>query len=149
RLWASACGVGANMAFRKSVLEKLGGFNVALDVAMPTRGGGDIEMFHRVIANGGTLAYAPAAIVWHEHRATWEGLARQLRDNGSGFMAYLMVCREARTVGRVAWLRFVLVSWALKWLLWRIVRPGRHRRWLVVEEIIGAVQGSRRYRKAK
>jgi glycosyltransferase involved in cell wall biosynthesis len=149
RLWASACGVGANMAFRKSVFEKLGGFNVALDVGTATRGGGDIEMFHRVICNGGTLAYAPAAIVWHEHRATWEGLARQLRDNGSGFMAYLLACREARTVSGSAWLRFVLVSWLLRWLLRRVIRPGRHRRRLVVEEIIGAFQGIWRYRQAK
>ncbi|MGD8790651.1 MAG: glycosyltransferase, partial [Burkholderiales bacterium] len=40
-LWSSRCGVGANMAFRRSVFDRAGRFDPALDVGTVTRGGGD------------------------------------------------------------------------------------------------------------
>ena len=51
-LWASGFGVGANMAFRRGLFEKVGLFDPALDVGTETRGGGDVEFFHRVVARG-------------------------------------------------------------------------------------------------
>lgn len=148
-LWASALGVGANMAFRKSVFEHCGPFDPALDVGTVTRGGGDIEMFHRALAGGIVHVYQPAALVWHEHRADFTGLRRQLADNGSGFASYLMACLRNRTVPRGAVLRFALRAWLWDWQLRRLLRPGQHCRSLVCDEIRGLVGAPRRWRQAQ
>jgi glycosyltransferase involved in cell wall biosynthesis len=148
KLWSSGCGVGANMAYRRSVFDKVGRFDPALDVGTATRGGGDIEMFHRVMARGAGLAYAPEAIVWHEHRADFPALLRQLRDNGSGFAAYLMAAWRNRTVPRRAIAAFALKEWIWGWQIKRLLRPGRHRRETVFAELGGMMQSRRFYNKA-
>ncbi len=140
-LWASQYGVGANMAFRRDVFARVGPFDPDLDVGTPARGGGDIEMFHRVLAAGETLVYQPDALVWHEHRADFASLERQLEDNGTGFLAYLQASSRSRHAPRSALIRFVLVDWIGGWLLARLVRPGRNRRSLVLAEIRGLARG--------
>lgn len=82
-LGAGEYGTGANMAFRAAAFARIGGFDPALDVGTPTGGGGDLEMFHRVISSGEALRYEPAATVFHCHRRTMAELCAQLRDNGS------------------------------------------------------------------
>ncbi len=148
-LWPSGCGVGANMAFRRAVFDKVGWFDPALDVGTSTRGGGDIEMFHRVMAKGAGLAYAPEAIIWHEHRADFPALLRQLRDNGSGFAAYLMAAWRNRTLPRHTILAFALKDWIWGWQIKRLLRPRRHRRDTVLAEIGGILASRRLYLKAR
>lgn len=148
-LWASGCGVGANMAFRRDVLHRLGGFDPALDVGTATRGGGDIEVFHRLLARGHRLRYEPQAMVWHRHRGDWDALARQIEDNGSGFAAYLLTAWAGRTVPRHTILAFTLKDWIGGWLVRRLVRAGRHQRRLVLREIRGALRGPGRLRRAR
>jgi len=145
KLWASACGVGANMAVRRRAFAKVGMFDTALDVGTATCGGGDIEFFHRVLATGGTLVYEPTALVWHEHRQDFPRLRAQLRDNGSGFACYLLTCVARGSVSRASILRFALWNWGVRWLLRNLVKPGRHDRGLVLAEIYGAFLGLRRY----
>ncbi|NCC31225.1 MAG: glycosyltransferase, partial [Chloroflexia bacterium] len=48
-------GVGANMAFRRTALAHVGGFDTALDVGTPSGGAGDLDMFHRIMVAGLTL----------------------------------------------------------------------------------------------
>ena len=55
---AGRFGTGANMAFRRRVFERIGLFDPALDVGTPTNGGGDLEMFFRVLKEGGTTVEA-------------------------------------------------------------------------------------------
>jgi GT2 family glycosyltransferase len=71
-------GAGVNMALRRSVLQYVGPFDEALDVGTPTHGGGDTEMFARILAAGYRIVYDPEALSWHRHRSTWEELRRQL-----------------------------------------------------------------------
>lgn len=149
KLWASACGVGANMAVRRRAFAKVGTFDTALDVGTASRGGGDIEFFHRVLAADGTLVYEPTALVWHEHRQDFPRLQAQLRDNGSGFACYLLTCAARRSVSPAAVLRFAVWNWGARWLLRNLIKPGRHDRRLVVAEIHGAVLGLRRYGLAR
>ncbi len=64
----AAAGIGANMAFRRSVLIGLGGFPVVLS---STCGGFDDDyMFYRVVDSGFKLHYTPAARVYQEHRTS-------------------------------------------------------------------------------
>jgi cellulose synthase/poly-beta-1,6-N-acetylglucosamine synthase-like glycosyltransferase len=82
-------GVGANMAFRRAALERIGGFDVRLGPGRPTRGGDDLDAFVRVLASGGVAAYQPSAVVRHVHRRDLLGLGHQYRDNGTGYAALL------------------------------------------------------------
>lgn len=86
---AGIFGAGANMAFRRDVLLELGGFDEALDTGAPLPGGGDLDMFYRVIRAGYPLVYEPRFLVFHLHRRDREGLRRQYRSWGLGFMAFL------------------------------------------------------------
>jgi glycosyltransferase involved in cell wall biosynthesis len=88
-LQAFRLGVGTNMSIRRAVLEGIGGFDDRLDVGTPTRGGGDLDILHRVVAAGWPLAYEPSAVVRHLHRRSQRQLLAQLRDNGVGWFAYL------------------------------------------------------------
>lgn len=81
-------GTGANMAFRRAVFDEIGLFDPALDVGTCTQGGGDLDMFFRVIKAGHTLVYEPAALVRHIHRREYQKLRNQLHSNGIGLFSY-------------------------------------------------------------
>jgi GT2 family glycosyltransferase len=82
-------GTGANFAMRRSVTIALGGFDEALGVGSPTRGGEDIDMFVRVLLAGHALAYLPSAVVWHRHRADMSALHDQIVGYGLGLGAWI------------------------------------------------------------
>ena len=148
-LWGSKYGVGANMAFRRQVFEAAGNFDVALDVGTATRGGGDIEMFHRILAKGYATFYEPRALVWHLHRRSDKALSKQLQDNGRGFGAFLLTCDRNRTVPRLEILKFAMFNWFGWWLVRRLRNPGLLPRQLVVSELLGALDSPFAYRKAQ
>ena len=56
---------GCNMAFRKSWLEAVGGFDPRFRNA-----GDDVDVCWSLQARGGTLGFHPAAVVWHHRRAS-------------------------------------------------------------------------------
>ncbi len=147
-LWANLCGVGTNMAFRRQVLIELGGFDPALDVGGPAGGGGDLELFHRLVAAGYSLLYEPSAIVWHIHRRDRAGLRRQLFDNGRSFGAYLLTCAANRTASGGQVVSFALRNWLYWALLRRVVRPGWMPRTLVLAELQGALVSPLAYWRA-
>ncbi len=80
-------GVGANMATRAGVLERVGGFDAALGAGSPAMGGEDTLMLTRVLLGGGTIVYHPAALTRHYHRDDLAGLRRQLIGYGTGLTA--------------------------------------------------------------
>lgn len=87
---AGIFGAGCNMAFRRDVLLKLGGFDEALDTGAPLPGGGDLDIFYRVIRAGYPLIYEPQYLVFHQHRREMEKLRRQYWSWGLGFMAFVV-----------------------------------------------------------
>ena len=54
---------GCNMAFRKSCLEAIGGFDAQFRTA-----GDDVDLCWRLQQRGWTLGFSPAAMVWHHRR---------------------------------------------------------------------------------
>lgn len=80
-------GTGANFAFRRQVLINLGPFDESLGAGTPAKGGEDLDIFLRLLLAGGTIAYTPAAIVWHVHRADGDALKSQLYAYGLGLGA--------------------------------------------------------------
>ncbi len=80
-------GAGCNMAFRRTALERLGGFNPALGTGTPAKGGEDLAIFIRLLVGGGTMGFEPMALVRHSHRRTEEEFLTQVRTYGTGLAA--------------------------------------------------------------
>jgi GT2 family glycosyltransferase len=69
---------GCNMAFRKSALETIGGFDPRFRTA-----GDDVDVCWRLRERGGTLGFSPAALVWHHRRGSIPAYLRQQRGYGA------------------------------------------------------------------
>jgi GT2 family glycosyltransferase len=68
---------GCNMAFRKSALEAVEGFDPQFRVA-----GDDVDVCWRLQVAGHKLGFCPAAVVWHEPRDSLRAYWRQQRGYG-------------------------------------------------------------------
>ena len=68
---------GCNMAFRKSALTAIGGFDPLFRTA-----GDDVDVCWRLRERGWTLGFSPAAVVWHHRRASVGAYLRQQRGYG-------------------------------------------------------------------
>jgi GT2 family glycosyltransferase len=86
---AGIVGMGANMSFRREVLEKLGGFDPRFDGGTPTMSGGDTEIFARVLESGGRMVYRPDALVRHRHVNEEKALRKIIYGYGVGLFAFL------------------------------------------------------------
>jgi len=149
---AGRCGTGANMAYRRSVFEQIGGFDPALDVGTVTNGGGDLDMFFRVLQEGYTLIYEPNAVVRHRHRRDYAGLRTQLTNHSIGYYSYLVRNALAYPGERFAILRFGL-WWLWRWNICRLwssfIASHSFPRDLIVAEAVGSLKGFVRYQKAR
>lgn len=81
-------GAGGNMAFRREVLARIGGFDVAMGAGTPACASEDTLALTLVLLAGYRIAYEPAAAVRHDHYAEVDRLRRQLRGYGVGVAAY-------------------------------------------------------------
>jgi GT2 family glycosyltransferase len=68
---------GCNMAFRRSCLQAVGGFDPQFRVA-----GDDVDVCWRLQQQGWTLGYNPAAMVWHHRRNSLRAFWRQQKGYG-------------------------------------------------------------------
>ncbi|MEO8577818.1 MAG: glycosyltransferase [Gemmatimonadales bacterium] len=68
---------GCNMAFRRSALMHVGGFDRDFRIA-----GDDVDLCWRIHHNGGTLGFSPAAVVWHHRRGSVSAYLRQQYNYG-------------------------------------------------------------------
>lgn len=85
---AGRLGSGANMAFDRTVLRAIGGFDAAIGAGTYARGGDDLSAFFRVVLNH-RVVYEPAAIVWHRHHREESALRNQAYGYGVGLGAFL------------------------------------------------------------
>ena len=69
---------GCNMAFRKSALEAIGGFDPRFRTA-----GDDVDACLRLREAGGSLGFSPAAMVWHHRRSNVSAYLKQQRGYGA------------------------------------------------------------------
>lgn len=81
-------GTGANMAFSKDALTRIGGFDVALGAGTAVHGGEDTAAISDLMLSGATFVYWPAAVMWHHHRDDFAALEAQLRGYGAGLTAF-------------------------------------------------------------
>lgn len=148
---AGQFGTGANMAYRRAVFSQIGFFDPGLDVGTVTNGGGDLEMFFRVLQEGHTLIYEPNAVVRHRHRRSYAKLKTQLTNNGIGLYAYLVRSAQAypKALGSILW---VGIYWFIDWNVRRawiaFKHPTRIPAELVWSELRGSWAGLWRYPQA-
>jgi GT2 family glycosyltransferase len=140
-LAVGAVGAGANMAVRRDTVRALGGFDERLDGGMPTRSGGDHDLFARTLMAGYRIVYDPAAVSWHRHRRTTEELLDTIYGYGIGVYAmwtgFLLERREIG-VARLAW------QWFTQSQLKALLRPAEpFARTVAWQELRGCLSGPR------
>ena len=149
--WSGMFGTGANMAFRRSIFQRIGHFDPALGVGTPTNGGEDLEMFFRVVQEGYMLVYEPEALVWHRHRRDYASLRSQIANNGVALFAYYVRSCLAYPDQREAYARLAcwwLWRWHVKRLVKSLIRPQRFPRDLIIAEFMGCFAGLTRYHRS-
>ena len=140
---AGLFGAGCNMVLRREHALSLGGFDEALDTGPPLPGGGDLDMFHRVVRSGAPLVYEPRLLVYHKHRREMAALRRQYWSWGEGLMAYVAKTYEAdprqraKLRGLVAW----WLPWASRAVAASALRRAPGRLELPLAELAGGVEG--------
>ncbi|MGB5687367.1 MAG: glycosyltransferase family 2 protein [Candidatus Electrothrix sp.] len=141
-------GTGANMAFRRCLFEEIGYFDPKLDVGTPATGGGDLDMFFRVIKTGYTLVYEPRAIVFHRHRRKYKQLALQYESWGIASTAHMLknaiAYKDERAAFLVQWLG-TLINRHVRRFFVSINKSSPLRTGLVLKELHGSFKGITRY----
>lgn len=133
-------GAGANMAFRRDILEKVNYFDERLD-AGAAGCSGDSEIWFRILRFGGIILYSPLAVVYHEHRSDMKGLERQLFNYMKGNVTAALIQHQSEPALNYA--RHVFKGMTRNYLLLLLSKfrnPGlRHK--TVVKEALGALSG--------
>lgn len=140
---AGIFGAGCNMAFRRQVLLELQGFDNALDTGKPLPGGGDLDIFYRIIRAGYPLVYEPQYLIYHQHRREIAQLRHQYWTWGLGLMAFVTKSfqQDRSQAGKL----LQLIAWWLKHQVWQLVQSLTQRHILppsmVLAEFCGGIVG--------
>jgi O-antigen biosynthesis protein len=129
--------------WRRSALLRVGGFDPRLGAGSPACGGEDLHTMARLVRAGGGVVYTPHAVSWHEHRAEWADLRRQLRGYSCGLSAFALLYL-AQDPGEL-----LRVARAIPGQLRQLARPGRDGgaprdavpRQLLMEQLCGIACG--------
>jgi len=113
---AISLGSGCNMALKNSVVHQLNGFDEDLDTGSLLPGGGDLDLFYRLLRAGYQLVYEPRMIVHHLHRRTTAGLHQQLRGYHKSLSAFLI-----KTLRNEEGSEKMIVA---AFILWRLLKGG-------------------------
>jgi glycosyltransferase involved in cell wall biosynthesis len=83
--------IGANMAFRRELFDRIGLFDVRLGAGRFFAGSDDVEFVYRGLKSGYRLLYAPNVLVYHNHdRVTLEQACRLEYGYAKSCPAYLI-----------------------------------------------------------
>ncbi|MDD1752497.1 MAG: glycosyltransferase [Methanotrichaceae archaeon] len=85
-------GSGANMAFRRQIVNKLSLFDSEMDCGTSTYAAGDLYAFYRLLSLGYRIIYNPNAIVWHQYKKDWNDMLKQLYGYNVGAYSFYIRC---------------------------------------------------------
>ncbi|NJM48287.1 MAG: glycosyltransferase family 2 protein [Alkalinema sp. RU_4_3] len=137
-------GSGLNMAFRRGLFDRLGRFDPALDLPGLTWGGGEWDLFARLLLAGEKILYAPQVTMATRFLIEEGEIRSQLNRNMTAFYSYLEAGRHR--FPQAPWSK--LTNWKSAWLGLALIRSwGVPRRW-IASEIKGARVGRKQYRQA-
>jgi GT2 family glycosyltransferase len=135
-------GAGANMAFRRSVFERVGLFDERLG-AGASGCSEDSELWYRLIAAGGACLFEPRAVVEHHHREQWPELRRQVRAYMKGHVSALFVqAARHRHAGNIRRIFVQLPAYFARSAFWALRDGGGTRRFQILwDEMVGWLSG--------
>ena len=136
-------GAGCNMAVRRSLTLALGGFDEALDTGAPLPGGGDLDIFYRLLRAGHAIVNEPQCLVFHQHRRLYTELRHQMWTWGLGYMAFVAKSYRADPAQRTKFRRVVRRWFWRRSLHAALCAAGRVRRpvGLALAQLAGGVVG--------
>lgn len=138
-------GAGANMAFRRSVFERVGGFDERLG-AGAAGCSEDSELWYRVLAEGGQCHYDPTAVVYHRHRRTLDDLQYQMHQYMRGHVAALLIQFDRyHHWGNLYRLLVSLPAYYLRTMLRRLLQRSDLRSLTWGAQVRGCLAGVRYY----
>ncbi len=123
--WSVSIGNGTNFALRRSAVVQLGGFDEAFELGQVLHGGGDLDLFWRMLNAGHELMYQPKARVRHEHRKDLPTMAEQLASHQRAVVAFLVKSLKAAHGKR----RLSIAVFTA----WRVMKPG----WRMLKRCVG------------
>jgi GT2 family glycosyltransferase len=90
---------GCNMAFRRDALREIAGFDEQFWIA-----GDDVDVCWRLMERGGTLGFAPSAVVWHRRRGSLRAYWRQQVNYGRAeALLEAKWPQKYNALGHIAW----------------------------------------------
>jgi len=69
-------------SFRRSIFDEVGYFDETLGRGTDNLGGEDVDIFYRILKKGYRIVYEPKAIIYHDHRHTYEGILKDAYASG-------------------------------------------------------------------
>ena len=116
-------GIGANMALRRDVLRRVGGFDPILGAGAPLGAGEDFDMAYRVLRAGFEVLDVPDAVVVHHGFRNWEQVRRLMPASGLGAGAAYM---KHLRLGDLAVLPTLVLEWTrcISWRRLMLLRRG-------------------------
>jgi glycosyltransferase involved in cell wall biosynthesis len=106
---------GCNMAFRKSCLEAIGGFDPLFRSA-----GDDVDLCWRIQQKGWWLAFSPGAMVWHHRRNSIRAYWKQQKGYGNAEALLEQKWPEKYNLyGHLAWAGRIYGKGFTQWLGWQ------------------------------
>lgn len=136
-------GTGCNCALRRNALTLVGAFDPRLDMGTPVPGGGDHDMFARIIRAGFHLVYDPQPVVFHLHLADLDTVIDRLGEYQESFMAFITKAMLSDRTYALPLLSNTLYSYVRKTVrgigavITKRDRPAR----LVLSEALGLLRG--------
>lgn len=134
-------GSGANMAFRRSVFDRIDLFDERLGRGA-AGGAEDSEFWYRILATGGSCLFEPRAVVFHHHHGDGTRLLSRVKARMRGHVAALVV--QADRFARPATLARVYRQLPLQLIrkaLARLTARSQAPRGLLRAEIRGWLEG--------
>jgi glycosyltransferase involved in cell wall biosynthesis len=116
--------IGCNMAFRRALVEKVGGFDCSLGPGTAGIAAEDMDFVYRIYKAGAKIAYVPEAVLYHNHGRRTAGEVDRLTEQyvrGKGAFYCKHVIAGDRLLARVAY-----------WEIWNRLKKRQIRllRWL-------------------
>jgi len=136
-------GTGCNSAFRRAMFEHVGVFDPRLDMGTPVPGGGDHDMFARIIRAGYLLVYDPRPVVFHNHLSDLNTVIARLGAYQEAFFAFMtksILSDRAYALPLLKHLSYWYIRRTVRGLASSILKQKRPLA-LVVSEAIGAWRG--------
>lgn len=82
-----AIGYGFN-SFKREIFNKIGYFDENLGVGTSSLGGEELDIFYRILKGGYSIAYEPKAIIFHNHRQTFDGALKAAYYAGASIKSF-------------------------------------------------------------